>query len=82
MAGASFKREQRETCGWTIGAGLEGVLWGNWTGKIEYLYVDLGHVSGSFATTLTSVTGGSLVAGYNTHVTDNIVRAGINYAFH
>jgi outer membrane immunogenic protein len=68
--------------GWTIGAGLEGVLWGNWTGKIEYLYVDLGHVSGSFATTLTAPSGGSLIAGYNTHVTDNIVRVGINYAFH
>jgi outer membrane immunogenic protein len=68
--------------GWTIGAGLEGVLWGRWTGKIEYLYVDLGTVSGSFATSLTSTTGGNLVAGYSTRVTDNIVRVGLNYAFH
>jgi outer membrane immunogenic protein len=33
--------------GWTVGAGIEGRLWDNWTGKIEYLYMDLGTVSGS-----------------------------------
>jgi len=36
--------------GWTIGAGIEGVVSGNWTAKLEYLYVDLGDVSGSFVT--------------------------------
>jgi opacity protein-like surface antigen len=25
--------------GWTIGAGIEGVVSGNWTAKLEYLYV-------------------------------------------
>jgi hypothetical protein len=29
--------------GWTLGGGLEGRLGGNWTAKIEYLYLDLGH---------------------------------------
>ena len=28
--------------GWTVGAGLEYAFLGNWTAKIEYLYVDLG----------------------------------------
>ncbi len=28
--------------GWTVGSGVEASLGGNWTGKIEYLYVDLG----------------------------------------
>jgi hypothetical protein len=28
---------------------------------------------------LTAVSGGSLVAGYSSHVTDNIVRVGFNY---
>jgi outer membrane immunogenic protein len=28
--------------GWTWGSGVEAALGGNWTGKIEYLYVDLG----------------------------------------
>ena len=28
-----------------LGAGIEARLWGNWTGKVEYLYVDFGRVS-------------------------------------
>ena len=33
--------------GWTVGGGIEGRLSANWTGKIEYLYMDLGTVSGT-----------------------------------
>lgn len=29
---------RRTLTGWTAGAGLEALLWSNWTGKIEYLY--------------------------------------------
>jgi outer membrane immunogenic protein len=67
--------------GWTIGGGIEGVLWGNWTGKIEYLYVDLGTVSGTFNTTIITPAGNTLVGSYSSHVTDNILRVGINYNF-
>jgi iron complex outermembrane recepter protein len=28
--------------GWTVGAGIEGSLIGNWTAKIEYLHMDFG----------------------------------------
>jgi outer membrane immunogenic protein len=59
--------------GWTVGAGVEGVIAGNWTAKLEYLYVDLGTVSGSFAT--------NLVSNFSSRITDNILRAGINYKF-
>src|SRR4029077_3445625 len=31
--------------GYTLGGGIEGRLTGNWTGKIEYLYLDLGTVT-------------------------------------
>ena len=31
--------------GWTVGGGVEAALAGNWTAKIEYLYVDLGDVN-------------------------------------
>jgi outer membrane immunogenic protein len=68
--------------GWTAGAGVEGVLGGNWTGKIEYLYMDLGSVSGSFVTPIVAPSGGFLSANYNSHITENIVRVGVNYHFH
>jgi outer membrane immunogenic protein len=66
--------------GWTVGAGIEGRLWDNWTGKIEYIYMDLGTVSGSI------VPGppgpfGLVGANYSSRITDNILRVGINYKF-
>ncbi len=68
--------------GWTIGGGIEARLWGNWTGKIEYLYLDLGTVSGSFITPIVAPSGSFLAATFSSHVTDNILRLGINYEFH
>ena len=49
----------------------------NWSGKLEYLYMDLGTVEN------TGVAGAGLLVGANlsTRVTDNIFRAGINYHF-
>jgi outer membrane immunogenic protein len=41
--------------GWTVGGGIETVLWGNWSTKTEYLYVDVGkgdtYTSGPFTIT-------------------------------
>ena len=64
--------------GWVVGAGLEARLGGNWTGKIEGLYMDYGNVSGS-ATLATS--GPPLRFDYNSDITDVVVRAGVNYHF-
>jgi outer membrane immunogenic protein len=64
--------------GWTVGAGVEGVIAPNWTARLEYLYVDLGRVSGSFATTIGTT---NLVSTFSSRVTDNILRAGVNYKF-
>jgi outer membrane immunogenic protein len=64
--------------GWVIGAGLEARLGGNWTGKIEGLYMDYGSVSGS-ATLATS--NPPLRFDYISDVTDVVVRAGVNYHF-
>jgi|SRR5579871_534755 len=61
--------------GWTVGVGVEGVISGNWTARLEYLYVDLGTVSGSFVLPSTNI------ISYNSHITDNILRAGVNYKF-
>ena len=62
--------------GWTVGAGAEWVISGPWTAKVEYLYVDLGNVSNSFAGL-----GAFAPLGTSSHVTDNIARIGVNYRF-
>jgi outer membrane immunogenic protein len=67
--------------GWTAGAGIEGVLTGNWTGKLEYLYIDFGNVSGTVLSPIVSPTGGSVIKAYASHITDNILRVGVNYKF-
>jgi len=70
--------------GWTVGAGVEGVIAPHWTAKIEYLYMDLRNVSGSFILPLPAPGGGGLspvVSNYNSHITDNILRVGVNYKF-
>jgi outer membrane immunogenic protein len=64
--------------GWTVGGGLEGRLWDNWTGKIEYLYMDLGTVSGTVSPAPAALLVG---ANYSSRITDNILRVGINYKF-
>lgn len=65
--------------GWTVGAGVESMVPNapGWTWKLEYLFINLGSVSGT---------------GYDTdfqgpytwsaNVTDNILRVGLNYKFH
>ena len=67
--------------GWTVGAGIEGAISGNWTAKAEYLYIDLGTVSASFLTPITTTGGGLLGIRYSSHITDNILRVGLNYRF-
>ena len=70
--------------GYTVGAGIEGAIGGNWTAKLEYLYVDLGRTSGSFATTIPALGGGNsapLTSSYSSRITDNVLRVGVNYKF-
>ena len=68
--------------GWTAGAGLEYAFLGNWTAKIEYLYMDLGTLSSDpVATALLGPGRVPLSARFSTRVTDNILRLGVNYKF-
>lgn len=67
--------------GYTVGGGIEGAIGGNWTAKLEYLFVDLGRSSGSFATAIPASGGGTLASNYSSHVTDNVLRFGVNYNF-
>jgi outer membrane immunogenic protein len=70
--------------GWTVGGGIETALGRGWTGKIEYLYMDLGSVFGNDAPACGNLcpppvhpTG--FAAG--SAITDNILRVGANYRF-
>jgi outer membrane immunogenic protein len=81
--GATFSKNK---LGWTLGAGVETKLDSRWSAKIEYLYVDLGTVSEAVAIPINpafgpAFTAGSATATRNAHITDNIVRAGVNYTF-
>jgi outer membrane immunogenic protein len=80
LAGAV--RQQNYNPGWVVGAGVEGAFGGGWSVRLEYLYVDLGNVSGVFTSAVVAPSGTTtLVQGFNSHVTDNIVRVGVNYKF-
>jgi iron complex outermembrane receptor protein len=63
--------------GWTMGLGLEAHLVGNWTGKLEYLYMDVGSVPIVAA----PAPDATVAAFFNSRITDNIVRLGVNYKF-
>jgi outer membrane immunogenic protein len=56
--------------GWTAGAGVEYAFLGNWSAKLEYLYVDLG-----------SADLGTAAVPNNVSFKENIIRAGLNYKF-
>ena len=75
-----------EKVGWTAGAGYEGHPGGNWTWKIEYLFIDFGNVTGNGVTpNISSGTGFcdthvcNLGTSFNSTFTDNILRVGLNY---
>ena len=71
--GSGLGTSSNNEFGWTAGAGVEAAFAPNWTAKIEYLYVSLangscGAACGAFGSTSVSLT-------------ENLVRAGINYKF-
>jgi opacity protein-like surface antigen len=83
--------------GWALGGGLEttvGELLGlghgtRWTMKLEYLYVDLGHVNYQFgadlvpvcASTCTNPATGTASFSSQNHVYEQVIRVGLNYKF-
>ena len=78
--GVLFSLSQNRS-GWTLGGGVEASLGGNWTGKIEYLYLDLGTQSQTVSTVgYDAIIYGTPVT-VSSRVRDNIFRGGINYAF-
>ena len=58
--------------GYVIGSGVEAALGGNWTGKIEYLYLNLGNRNDGFTLFGTP-------QNLNSQIRENIFRIGLNY---
>ncbi len=71
-AAPGFAGGDATNAGWSLGAGLEVALPGNWTAKAEYLRIDLG----SF-----NCTGCSALPPDNVALQENVFRAGVNYHF-
>jgi outer membrane immunogenic protein len=71
--------------GWTAGAGVEYGITDNWTAKFEYLYASFSKATcsvGSCSAGNAALPGGFPgVAPASVSLTENIVRAGINYKF-
>jgi outer membrane immunogenic protein len=68
--------QSKTVTGWAAGGGVEYAFAGNWSAKLEYLHADFG--SQSFART--PIANGFFGA-RNLTLTDDIVRAGVNYKF-
>ena len=69
--------QSKTVTGWTAGIGVEYAFASNWSAKLEYLHNDFG--SQYFARTLDS--GGGEFHAHNVTLTNDIVRAGVNYKF-
>ena len=73
-------RPSKTQGGYAVGGGIEtpftflGLFGPNWTTKTEYLYVDLGSVTNSFAAGATPFT-------LTTRVNEHVFRTGLNYHF-
>jgi len=70
--------------GWTVGGGVETRLWNsNWSAKLEYLYMDLGHTSYDLMTTTagSGLPSGSPLFKVDSAIRDHIFRVGVNYRF-
>jgi outer membrane immunogenic protein len=64
--------ESKTKVGWTAGAGVEYAFMGEWSAKIEYLYVDLGSATCSAPT---------CIPDFDVSFKTNLVRLGLNYRF-
>jgi outer membrane immunogenic protein len=66
--------------GWTLGAGSEYMITNNLILRAEYLYVNLGHLSGVNTVAQTGTLPSSFTATFGT-VSYNVIRGGLNWKF-
>jgi outer membrane immunogenic protein len=92
-SGSAAFADSATRLGWAAGAGIESCMpfVGNWTWRLEYLFVDLGTINTTTAYSSSFVVGTLLPPlfaqtayqslTHGARVTDNIVRFGLNYRF-
>jgi outer membrane immunogenic protein len=68
-----FSGANQTNLGWTVGAGMEAAIVGNWSAKAEYLHVDLGNFNCGLSCGPATPDNVSLSA--------DLVRGGVNYRF-
>ena len=88
LTGASTSATFGQTnLGWTAGGGSEAHLYGNWSAKAEYLYVDLGTASGNVIAPQTVIPINvnpnniniSENRGFSSRIHEHVFRLGVNY---
>ena len=65
--------------GFVVGAGTESRLFGHWTLKAEYLYLDLGRATATSVVNAVPGIGGPMTFAYQSDVREHVFRAGLNY---
>jgi outer membrane immunogenic protein len=68
-----FAGATQTNLGWTIGAGLEAAIAGNWSAKAEYLHIGLGNFNCGLSC--------GLVVPDNVSLQSDLLRGGVNYRF-
>jgi outer membrane immunogenic protein len=71
LMGGPLGMESTTRANWVIGGGLEFVIAGPVTGKLEYLYTDLGSMTCNFAC--------GAAGPFTVRLKESIVRAGLNF---
>jgi outer membrane immunogenic protein len=71
--------DSRDRTGWVAGGGIEYAAWDHVTLKLEYLHADFG--TSSYINPSVQVAPGRTVVTRDVPLTNDIVRAGVNYKF-
>jgi len=71
--------DSKTKTGWTIGGGVEAMLWGNWLARAEYRYADYGTITNTDIRAFTG--GGAMVVTYDLAVRTHTAQFGLAYKF-
>jgi outer membrane immunogenic protein len=80
IAGIPMGRQSSNNLGWAVGAGVEMVISGPWTAKLEFLHANLNGFNCDMACPIASAVAPPIVStGVSINAAENIIRVGLNY---